>query len=201
MGESVQGYNLFTYCFNNPVNLSDETGHWPQWLKDIGNAVATSFVNFGKAVWATVQSFTTEIGVGIGFKGALETKVSNNITVSGNAGFKNDMVNIQIGTGTADIGSKTSSSFSGSIGPINVGTENGVFHTYVPHDNCPTPNLVNTIYSIDELKKCPATKVLNEKPKASLGVGFEAYFIIGVTFNVGFDYKYWIDELIKIYSE
>ena len=76
-----------------------------------------------------------------------------------------------------------------------------MFHTYVPHDNCPTPNLVNTIYSIDELKKCPATKVLNEKPTASLGVGFEAYFIVGATFNVGFDYKYWIDELIRIYSE
>lgn len=28
-GESVQGYNLFAYCFNNPVKMSDETGHWP----------------------------------------------------------------------------------------------------------------------------------------------------------------------------
>ena len=30
-GESVQGYNLFAYCNNNPVNMSDETGHWPKW--------------------------------------------------------------------------------------------------------------------------------------------------------------------------
>ena len=28
-GESVQGYNTFAYCFNNPVNLSDENGNWP----------------------------------------------------------------------------------------------------------------------------------------------------------------------------
>ena len=25
-GKSVQGYNLFAYCNNNPVNMSDETG-------------------------------------------------------------------------------------------------------------------------------------------------------------------------------
>ena len=37
---SVQGYNLFSYCFNNPVNMSDHSGHWPQWLKD-----AASWVN------------------------------------------------------------------------------------------------------------------------------------------------------------
>ena len=27
-GESVQGYNTFAYCFNNPVNLSDGNGNW-----------------------------------------------------------------------------------------------------------------------------------------------------------------------------
>ena len=28
-GESVQGYNMFAYCFNNPVSLSDQDGKWP----------------------------------------------------------------------------------------------------------------------------------------------------------------------------
>ena len=40
VGGSVQGYNLFAYCFNNPVNMSDSSGHWPQWIKD-----AASWVN------------------------------------------------------------------------------------------------------------------------------------------------------------
>jgi RHS repeat-associated protein len=33
--------NLFAYCFNNPVNLSDETGEWPSWATKvlIGTAV------------------------------------------------------------------------------------------------------------------------------------------------------------------
>ena len=45
VGESIQGYNLFAYCFNNPVNLSDENGDWPQWLKDIGNGIKDGFVD------------------------------------------------------------------------------------------------------------------------------------------------------------
>lgn len=28
--ESVHGYNLFAYCFNNPVNMNDSSGSWPK---------------------------------------------------------------------------------------------------------------------------------------------------------------------------
>lgn len=36
---SIQGYNLFVYCFNNPVNLSDEDGNWPKWVEKAASAV------------------------------------------------------------------------------------------------------------------------------------------------------------------
>ena len=39
-GESVQGYNLFAYCFNNPVNMSDSSGNWPKWATKLVAAVA-----------------------------------------------------------------------------------------------------------------------------------------------------------------
>ena len=29
---SLQGHNLFAYCFNNPVKLSDDSGNWPRWF-------------------------------------------------------------------------------------------------------------------------------------------------------------------------
>ena len=37
VGVSVQGYNLFAYCFNNSVNMSDGSGHWSQWIKEAEN--------------------------------------------------------------------------------------------------------------------------------------------------------------------
>ena len=30
VGGNTQGYNLFAYCFNNPVNMSDPDGNWPK---------------------------------------------------------------------------------------------------------------------------------------------------------------------------
>ena len=36
----LQGYNLFAYCFNNPVNLTDSEGDWPKWLKGALNVLS-----------------------------------------------------------------------------------------------------------------------------------------------------------------
>ena len=57
-GESVQGYNLFAYCNNNPINMSDETGHWPKWstiLKAAAIVVMAAAVVAAAAV--TVSTF------------------------------------------------------------------------------------------------------------------------------------------------
>jgi len=32
-------YNLFAYCSCNPINMSDSSGKWPQWIKDAANWV------------------------------------------------------------------------------------------------------------------------------------------------------------------
>ena len=31
---------MFTYCFNNPVNLDDSEGNWPKWAKKVAIGVA-----------------------------------------------------------------------------------------------------------------------------------------------------------------
>ena len=31
VGGDIRGYNLFAYCMNNPVNMFDPTGNWPNW--------------------------------------------------------------------------------------------------------------------------------------------------------------------------
>ena len=34
VGGDVNGYDLFEYCFNNPVNMHDSSGNWPNWVED-----------------------------------------------------------------------------------------------------------------------------------------------------------------------
>ena len=43
VGNSIQGYNLFAYCDNNPINHTDSNGTWklPNWAKVAIGAVAT----------------------------------------------------------------------------------------------------------------------------------------------------------------
>lgn len=40
IGDNPLGYNMFAYCFNNPVNMSDEDGNFPKWAKKVVAAVA-----------------------------------------------------------------------------------------------------------------------------------------------------------------
>ena len=35
VGGDILGYNMFAYCFNNPVNMYDPTGNWPKWAKNL----------------------------------------------------------------------------------------------------------------------------------------------------------------------
>ena len=48
-GKSVQGYNLFTYCDNNPVNKSDSAGHWPKLIINAVNAVTKAIKKISAA--------------------------------------------------------------------------------------------------------------------------------------------------------
>ena len=43
VGGDLRGYNMFVYCFNNPVMYTDHTGHWPEWLENIGNWFQDTF--------------------------------------------------------------------------------------------------------------------------------------------------------------
>ncbi|CDM67295.1 Hypothetical protein CM240_0116 [Clostridium bornimense] len=51
-------HNAFKYCFNNPVNMSDESGQWPKWMKKAAKAVKNVIkkVSESKVVKTVVQS-------------------------------------------------------------------------------------------------------------------------------------------------
>ena len=41
VGGDIRGYNMYSYCFNNPVNMSDPDGNWPRWISATVAAIAT----------------------------------------------------------------------------------------------------------------------------------------------------------------
>ena len=43
-------YNLYTYCWNNPVNMSDESGDWPSWATKV--AIGAAAIAVGAAAVA-----------------------------------------------------------------------------------------------------------------------------------------------------
>lgn len=44
VGGDILGYNMFVYCMNNPVNLSDSTGNWPKWIETAANWVNENII-------------------------------------------------------------------------------------------------------------------------------------------------------------
>ena len=75
IGGEVLGYNLYAYCFNNPINMSDPTGNWPKWISNIGNTVKTvvnKVVNKVKSVASSVK--TTILNAVKGNSNSLPTK-------------------------------------------------------------------------------------------------------------------------------
>ena len=62
VGGDVLGYNMFAYCMNNPVNMSDHAGGWPSWATKLVAAVAVVAV---VAVVAAVTVATAGAGTAI----------------------------------------------------------------------------------------------------------------------------------------
>ena len=57
VGGNAIGYNVFAYCFNNPVNMTDQAGSWPSW-----NDIKTGFAAIGN--WVNNSIIAPIVGFG-----------------------------------------------------------------------------------------------------------------------------------------
>ena len=73
IGGATQGYSLFAYCHNNPVNMSDSDGNWPKWvsgLLDIASGVTQILAGVAMATAAAATGIGVAVGVGMILNGA-----------------------------------------------------------------------------------------------------------------------------------
>ena len=128
VSEDVLGYNQFTYCFNNPVNLQDEDGNWPKWAKKL--AVAVAIV----AVVAVVAVATAGTGTAIACIAAGAAKgAAVGLAVGAVTGAAGGAISHRISTGSWDgageaaLNGMADGALSGAItGAITGGMNNNV---------------------------------------------------------------------------
>ena len=58
---------MFAYCLNNPVNMTDDTGHWPKWLTGALNVVSGTLQMAAGIVLGATVGWTGIGAVAAGF--------------------------------------------------------------------------------------------------------------------------------------
>ena len=117
--ENLAQYNLFAYCFNNPVNTFDETGTWPSWAKKVAAAVAVvAVVAIVAAITvATAGAGTAAAVIAVGAaKGAAVGMVSGAV-IGAATGAVNHRVSTGSwsGAGTAALNGMGDGALSGAV--------------------------------------------------------------------------------------
>ena len=64
-GQSVKGYNLFAYCFNNPINMDDSNGNWPNFIRNIGDKIKSTIDASMKSVKKIKNALLDTCGISL----------------------------------------------------------------------------------------------------------------------------------------
>ena len=93
--ETVQECNVFSYCFNNPVTLSDNDGEWPSWATKV--AIGTAVI--AATAVLTVATAGTGTALACVASGALKGAVSGALIGAASGGAQG-AVSHRISTGS-----------------------------------------------------------------------------------------------------
>ncbi len=121
-GESIQGYNLFAYCLNNPVNMSDPSGNWPKWATKLVAAVAvativTAAVVFTAGAAAVALGASSAVVAGVMGGAAVGGAVASTVNISMQASKKGlENINVKDVAKSSAFGSISGAFSGGSAG-------------------------------------------------------------------------------------
>ena len=114
--EDFAQYNLFAYCFNNPVNMSDETGTWPSWAKKLAAAVAV-VATVAAITVATAGAGTAAAVIAVGAAKGAAIGMASGAAIGAATGAVNHRVSTGSwsGAGTAALDGMGDGALSGAI--------------------------------------------------------------------------------------
>ncbi len=117
--ENFTQYNLFSYGFNNPVNMSDETGTWPSWAKKVVAAVAVVAVVAAVAAVtvATAGAGTAAAVIAVGAAKGAAIGMASGAAIGAATGAVNHRVSTGSwsGAGTAALNGMGDGALSGAV--------------------------------------------------------------------------------------
>ena len=157
VGGDVNGYNLFAYCFNNPVNMSDSAGNWPNWVKKLAAAVV---VVAAVAVVAAVTVATAGAGSAIA---AVAVGAAKGAVIGFATGAANGAVIGYATTGTLEgtLDGMANGALSGAIsGAITGGVQGYNNYSYTSARNFLKNNGQNPDEILSSFKGTPKVKTL-----------------------------------------
>ncbi len=133
VGDTVQGYNLYAYCFNDPVNASDNEGEWPSWAKKVATAVAVvAAVAIVAAVTvATAGTGTLSAAVAVGAAKGAAVGMLTGAAIGAASGAVSNRVKTGSwnGSGKAALNGMGDGALSGALsGAVAGGVSGGISH-------------------------------------------------------------------------
>ena len=159
IGGDIRGYNMFAYCMNNPVTLSDNTGNWPFFavtavIGAVVGAVAGGVVaaNNGGNIWAGIgigaaagALIGTGFGMGAGAALAGSITASTGAVMAGGSALVGTVATGGLGAGVTYVANNFRSSYSGASQTIATACTS--IQTYYPPNNGFSGIPQNTILS------------------------------------------------------
>ncbi len=99
--EVINGLNLYAYCFDDPINASDENGNIPNWLKwliggifiVVGVIVSVATAGAGTPFLAALGSALLNTAIQVGISMAVSVGVAGIINVANNKNFFDNIGN------------------------------------------------------------------------------------------------------------